>query len=141
MKQGHRREDGWYYRGFFDDREQWSSPQAWHNAKVSNTLFNIKNRIKNTDIPFNLDSEYLRSIYPEDERCPIFRFELVWNGDRRNSPSLDRIVPELGYIKGNVEWMSDLANRMKTNATPQELLAFAHYLIKKYGENGVPFKQ
>jgi hypothetical protein len=38
-----------------------------------------------------------------------------------NSPSLDRIVPEVGYIDGNVRVISDRANRLKSNRTLVQL--------------------
>ena len=37
------------------------------------------------------------------------------------SPSMDRIVPHKGYVEGNVIIVSDLANRIKTDATLQEI--------------------
>jgi len=37
------------------------------------------------------------------------------------SPSLDRINPALGYVKGNVWVISFKANAIKQNATVQEL--------------------
>ncbi len=42
-------------------------------------------------------------------------------GGKDNSPSLDKIVPELGYVPGNVAVISWRANSIKTNATLEEL--------------------
>jgi hypothetical protein len=47
------------------------------------------------------------------------------------SPSLDRIVPELGYVKGNVWVISLKANRIKNTATPDELQKIADAVIKR----------
>ena len=61
--------------------------------------------------------------------CPVFEMELDWgmNGRQPNSPSLDRIDPTKGYVKGNVMIISDLANGMKQNATPEQLKQFGRY--------------
>jgi hypothetical protein len=45
------------------------------------------------------------------------------------SASLDRIIPELGYIKGNVRVISLLANQMKWNATKEQLLTFCRGVL------------
>jgi hypothetical protein len=50
---------------------------------------------------------------------------------RQTSPSLDKIDPEKGYVKGNVMWMSQLANAMKNNATKEELKQFANWVLKE----------
>lgn len=42
-------------------------------------------------------------------------------GSVDNSPSLDRIKNDAGYIKGNVVVVSHRANRMKGDSTPEEL--------------------
>jgi hypothetical protein len=44
-----------------------------------------------------------------------------------NSPTLDRIRPELGYVRGNVRVISARANQIKSDATPAELLQVACY--------------
>ena len=49
------------------------------------------------------------------------------NGCNNNSPSLDRDNPKLGYIPGNVMMMSNLANKMKNNATHEQLKQFSEY--------------
>jgi len=60
--------------------------------------------------------------------CPVLGMELDWgmNGCNNNSPSLDR-NPNFGYVKGKVEMMSHLANKMKNNATPEQLKQFSEY--------------
>ncbi|WP_210240170.1 hypothetical protein, partial [Mesorhizobium sp. M2E.F.Ca.ET.154.01.1.1] len=62
--------------------------------------------------------------------CPVFGFELKDGGDRNNSPSLDRIKPELGYVPGNIQVISTRANRIKNDATPDELRLLADYTAK-----------
>lgn len=60
--------------------------------------------------------------------CPILGLELkVASGGvpADNSPSLDRRVPDKGYVPGNVAVISYLANRIKSNATPFQLRQIA----------------
>src|ERR1700676_647002 len=45
-----------------------------------------------------------------------------------HSPSLDRVVPERGYVANNVQIISWRANRIKSNATPQELMMLVKYI-------------
>ena len=61
--------------------------------------------------------------------CPVYKTSLDWgmNGCNNNSPSLDRDNPKLGYIPGNVMMMSNLANKMKNNATHEQLKQFSEY--------------
>ena len=60
--------------------------------------------------------------------CPVLGIKLDWgmNGLTNNSPSLDR-NPNFGYVKGKVKMMSNLANKMKQNATPEQLKQFSEY--------------
>ena len=95
----------------------------------------IKRRAKSKNIPFNLDLQYLFILSPSN--CPVLNTPLSWcekhdkKGPKNNSPSLDRIDPEKGYVKGNVMWMSQLANTMKNSASKEELKLFANWVLKQ----------
>ena len=66
------------------------------------------------------------------EVCPYLGVKIDLSGSRsRYGPSIDRIDSGLGYVPGNVEVISALANRMKNDATPEELEAFAKTILNK----------
>ncbi|MBP0492193.1 hypothetical protein [Roseomonas indoligenes] len=60
--------------------------------------------------------------------CPVLGLALVVGGQRDNSPTLDRLVPSLGYVPSNVRVISYRANRLKSDATLDELKALVAYL-------------
>jgi hypothetical protein len=45
------------------------------------------------------------------------------------SPTLDKIIPERGYVPQNVQVISWKANTMKSNASRGELIAFARWIL------------
>lgn len=96
-------------------------------------LKNTESRCRKNGTPFNLTKEYVDSITPT--HCPILGYLLVRQvgkvGASYNSPSIDRIVPSKGYIIGNVQIISNKANTMKSNATPEELLMFANWILNQ----------
>ena len=109
-----------------------------HKAKLMSTkeghikyLFAaLKYRTKKHNIQLNVSVEYLVSIAPD--KCPVFGTTLSWCERKgkvtHNSPSLDRIDPKQGYVEGNIQWLSNLANTMKQNATKEQLHLFADWV-------------
>lgn len=68
--------------------------------------------------------------------CPILGIELTkvrGAGRIKSNVSLDRKDSTKGYTKENIWVVSDLANRMKSNANPEELLLFAQGILRLYG--------
>ena len=97
-----------------------------HVHELKQTLFKLaKKRALKKGLEFNIE---LKDIHIP-KRCPILKVPLICS--TRYSPSIDRIYPDKGYVKGNIAIISTLANSMKANATPKELLIFAKN-IKKY---------
>lgn len=94
-------------------------------------LYKARHRTKERNLPpCNLEKEDI--VIPEV--CPILKIPLKkgQKGPIPSSPSLDRIIPELGYTKGNIQVISQRANIMKNDANPEELLLFAKWILKTY---------
>lgn len=87
-----------------------------------------RQRSKRAGIPFDLEPSDI--VIPE--RCPILGIALDGQGTRDSrpdgTPSLDKVIPALGYVKGNVRVISMRANRIKDNATLEEIEAIARYM-------------
>ena len=82
---------------------------------------NVKKRAKQKGIIFDLAIEDIPEI---PKICPILGIKIKSNSISApldSSPSLDRINPKLGYIKGNVRIICNRANRIKSDATVKEL--------------------
>lgn len=65
--------------------------------------------------------------------CPIFgtKIETQAGSSRMAAPSLDRLVPKLGYIPGNVSIISWRANTIKNDGSAEEHEAIAQYIRKQ----------
>jgi hypothetical protein len=62
--------------------------------------------------------------------CPILGIPLDYFNEvmADNSPSLDRVDPNGGYVPGNVVIVSMKANRIKQNGTLDDILKIAEYI-------------
>lgn len=101
-------------------------------AWLRGALAKAKQRARAKGIPFNLNSAL-----ECPDRCPVLGFELNYltglssgkrGGAARNSPSLDRLIPSLGYVFGNVVVISHHANLLKSNGTVEEIEKVLRYL-------------
>jgi hypothetical protein len=82
---------------------------------------------KRKGIPYDLTPEYLESIWTD--KCPVFEVLFVrFDKSHSHSPTLDRVDPSKGYVKGNVKYICARANRIKYDATPEELLLVLDYM-------------
>ena len=61
------------------------------------------------------------------EFCPVYGMRLTKEGHARkeHSPSLDRIDPTKGYIRDNIWVISWKANRLKSNASAEDIMKLA----------------
>jgi hypothetical protein len=96
-------------------------------------LHGARYRAKRDSVPFCLTKEYLLSIATDE--CPIFHTLFEWGPSglgagnaKPNGPTLDRIEPDLGYVEGNVAFISYRANRLKDNGTMQDHYDIADWL-------------
>jgi hypothetical protein len=135
---------GRIFCGYYWANKKYWYPGLYHSktkedAQIEIMYKNALVRARLEKLPFDIDIEYLKSI--KTDRCPIFDMELAWGkigeGHKNmaaNSPSLDKIKPEYGYIKGNVCIISNLANMIKQDVGYEELYKVADWLYEKYKE-------
>jgi len=86
-----------------------------------------KSRAAKRGIPFDLKP----TDFEIPDICPVLQIPIncnVGNGGGANSPSLDRIIPERGYVSGNVVVISKRANSIKTDASWEEIQMVANWL-------------
>lgn len=101
--------------------------KAYHRDNVPRALYNkAAYRAKKAGVPFTITVGDV--VVPS--HCPVLGIPLQVADKRfgQGSPSLDRLVPELGYVPGNVVVISFRANLLKNNATVLELEAVASWL-------------
>lgn len=109
-----------------------SMKQRYHNKKKNEPWRLLCEataaRARKRKIPFNLDVQYVESIWAD--KCPVFGISMgVGKGKPHDiSPSIDRIVPALGYVKGNVKIISYKANVIKNSGSAAEHRQIAEYI-------------
>lgn len=121
-------------------REKYKNPKTRQRISENNARNARKNpercivnrakyRAKKQGLPFDLSwRDITVPVY-----CPLLgikismgEFDGISGLAIDSSPSLDRIVPELGYVKTNVKVISFLANMIKNKATPDQLKEVAN---------------
>jgi len=107
------------------------------NFGVNDCKYNIKNKeghCKFAGINFNLTKNYINSIFPIDNICPICLNK--FSSELNFLPTLDRFDSKKGYIEGNVSFICFRCNRMKQNLSIKKLEKIRNnwrdILIKRY---------
>ena len=111
--------------------------KLWYKTNKDKVLDNlelkmyngVKYRAKKFNIPFNLELSDI--IIPTE--CPLLGIPIYKTKGRvkNNTPSLDKINPSLGYVKGNIWVISWKANRTKSNLSIEELRMFCNNILNK----------
>ena len=90
-------------------------------------LQGVKAKAKRLGLPFDIDIGDL--IVPEF--CPVLGVRIILEPFRHeHGPSVDRVIPSRGYVKGNVVVMSMRAHRMKSDASIDDIRALLAFMEK-----------
>jgi len=106
----------------------------YERKKVNPFIFKhqkLSSSAKTRKIPYDLTPEFLKGIWTGF--CPVSGEEIfisTSNAERtkENAAEIDRFIPELGYVKGNVTWVSRKFNRKKLDSSLEELKQLVSWL-------------
>lgn len=103
--------------------------------KIKELVHSAKGRARELGLEFSIKAENFIPI----THCPLLGIKLnfasVGRGYHGDSPSIDRLDPTKGYVPGNVWVISNRANRMKSDATIEEIKMLAENLSRIWEEN------
>ena len=118
------------------DRVKATKAKCYSEVPIDTALWRAARcRAKRNNIPFSIDMEDV--IVPLI--CPVFGITLMRGSGKQvaESPTLDRVEASLGYVKGNVRVISWKANRLKSDASLEDLESLVIYLREHRGANAV----
>lgn len=103
-----------------------------------------KNNAHKKGIPFTIELNDIE----QPEFCPILGIKLNygWGGKTGHlrdpaKATLDKVIPQLGYIPGNVFVISWRANKLKSDMTYEELEKIMNYIKEKTYAQTVRYQQ
>jgi hypothetical protein len=113
------------------DSKQWRIDNPL-KAMVNDMFCDARERARAKGLPFTIK----RADIVVPVTCPYLGITLQRGtfGGHKASPSLDRIRPHLGYVPGNVEVISKLANWIKNCGTAEEILKVGERMLRTEGK-------
>lgn len=115
------------YKKLLQKRKDWDRKNP-----IKSMLQRSRRRAKELHLPFTLTNKDI--IIPNN--CPILGVPLVrYSGDY--TPSIDRIDNKKGYVPENIIIISYLANRIKNNATIEQLRKVINFYDQYYNKNNM----
>lgn len=107
-----------------------------YRFKVKDICSKAKIRAKQYGVSFNIDVKYLLKLWDIQEgRCAlsnrIFDVRKYRNKEKvvADTPSLDRIVPDKGYIKGNVRFVTFQTNSALNSYGEEALISLCKDIL------------
>lgn len=104
--------------------------QTPENRCRTNMLYAAKLRAKKRGVPFDLTYE---DIQP-GEGCPCCGTRYDYAAGHRFRPSMDRLIPERGYVRDNIVFVCTRCNQRKNDMTPREMYAIADFFWERIKE-------
>jgi len=94
-------------------------------------LKGARERARRKNVPYSLTEEWANASWTG--RCAVtnleFRLGLRESGPKFFSPSIDRIVPALGYVPDNCRFILWAVNAMKYDGTDADMYALAEAIL------------
>lgn len=114
--------------------------------ELSGVYFNtLRKNAELRKLDFDLTIEYLYELFvSQDKKCALSGVSIYLNRSLgsakidefgvRQSASVDRIDPSIGYVMGNVQWVHSTVNYMKTDLIEEEFIEWCRKIVTKWGD-------
>lgn len=117
-----------------DKSRQRQDPELYCNRLIAS----LRSRAKEQGVPFNLTGQELyNQLLTQCSKCFYTGGDLNFNlesvkdaSPNRYMPSVDKLTPELGYVKENVVWTYYYVNRMKNDLNLEEFIELCKAVLK-----------
>lgn len=114
-------------------RKKYQRQRRKETHVLNRLLSGARRRASAKELPFDLTIEWLQTMIVS--HCPITLEPMDWTRDQvvdgkpgPNSPSIDKIIPKLGYIQSNCAIVSFRGNSIKNNGTIDEHRRVVQYM-------------
>lgn len=120
-----------YHAKYNGDTPRRRQAELSQHQYIKTLLAGARTRARKKNVPFDLGVSDI--VIPEV--CPVLGLKLERSNkyDKSANPSLDRVIPERGYVKDNVRVISFLANSLKSSASLDQLRALVRYVEENTG--------
>jgi G3E family GTPase len=106
-------------------QQMWDNINSGIKQYLSYRLWRLKSKVKRNKGIFTISQENLYKLWIEQKgKCFYTDVELKWRvgkGYDKNSLSVDKVIPEKGYIDGNVVLCTHQINSCKNDLTLEEI--------------------
>lgn len=113
-KNGWRNGEQYYYSHCNECRKPIAKADYAKETAEYKLYYRAKRRATTQGIPFDINIADI--CIPA--LCPILK--IPFGAGTEYTPSLDKIIPKLGYVRGNIQVVTNRANRLKTNGSLEE---------------------
>lgn len=116
-------------------REFYEITNKLPTSKLRSLLAGAKTRASKYNLNYNLDIEHLNELWNNQSgKCFYTNVSMKWAKDKVSfwSPSLDKLDPSKGYVKGNVVFTLFAVNSFKQELNAKDFLRFV---------NGIEWRQ
>lgn len=123
---------------YFANHEQQKEKKRVNGQKARITvpwralLHSAEGRAKKKKVPYSLTKEW--AIQTWTGRCAVtdipFKLGLKESGPKAFSPSIDRVIPSLGYVPENCRFVLWMVNAFKYDGTDEDMIAIARAIVE-----------
>lgn len=121
----------WCKRCHLDDQAKRHSknPEKYRNQRINDPRMNMLTGAKRRAMLKGIEFSITINDIVVPAVCPVLGIPLVVNENsaKENSPTLDRVDVSKGYVAGNIFVISARANRLKNDASLDEMRAVIAY--------------